>query len=101
MPPFKKQASFKTRAGASITVDLSRARLNDNQKAAMRALLQHGSVRRLDAEQVESLKRARLGLGDVASGPIIRFDLKAVRIDRPQLDGRLVRAVQRRSRGGR
>ena len=101
MPRFKKQASFKTGDGATVTVDFSGARLNPDQKAAMRALLEQGSVRRLDADQVETLKAARLGVGDVASGPIIRFDLKAVRIDRPQLDGRLVRAIERRAGGGR
>lgn len=101
MPRFKKQATFKTPEGAVVTVDLAKAELTADQKIAMKSLLDHGKVTRLEADQVASLKRARVAIGDVASGPIIRFDLKVIRIDRPQLDGKLVKAVQRRAGGGR
>jgi hypothetical protein len=65
-----------------IAVSLDAAGLSEDDQKTLSDILKAGSLDHLTSDRQAELERKRFTIDADASGPIIRFDLKVVRIDK-------------------
>lgn len=66
----------------AFSVNIDTGQLSDAERNALGQLLRDGKSARIDREAATLLEGRRLSITDASDGPICRFDLKCVKINK-------------------